>query len=104
MRVPPPLLSPWIPVSRQLLLAALPAMIIVAIVASTIWGDSGLLMRHSLQTELNRAHEETAQLQQANQRIRRELSLLDGDPRAVERLAAEELAWGAEGAVIYRFD
>jgi cell division protein FtsB len=94
----------WSPLARKLLLAALPAMVILGIVASTIWGDNGLVMRLKLQQELQRAHDDLAGIQLENQQLRRDLELLDRDPRAVERLAAEELAWGAPDAVIYRFE
>ena len=93
----------WSPLARRMLLAALPTMIIAGLVVSTIWGDNGLIQRHRLQAELGDAREHLADLQRDNQQLLRDIRMVDEEPRAAERVVAEELSWGAPGTVLYRF-
>lgn len=89
---------------HRLVLALLPASIVSFVGVSVIWGDSGLLARHRLADELQRANGELAALDRENQRLIRELQLMEQDPLVLERLVAEELGWGRSDAVIVRFD
>lgn len=89
---------------HRVLLAVIPALLIGAVVVSAIWGDNGLLARYQLQVELESNQAELAALDRENQRLLRELSLIERDPVVVERILADELHWGREGAVLYRFD
>lgn len=89
---------------QRALLALLPAMIIAGLAASAVWGESGLLARHQLETRLDRANDELATLERENQRLLRDLRLMDQDPVVLERMVAEELGWGREGATLFRFD
>ena len=82
----------------------LPTLIIATVVASTIWGEFGLLPRYELQVQLGRANDRVAAVERENQRLLREVTLMERDPAVLERVVAEELSWGTEGAVIYRFD
>jgi cell division protein FtsB len=94
---------PPTPTVHRVLLAVLPALVLVVIGASAIWGESGLLARNKLQQRLEDANEELAALERENQRLVRELQVLERDPLALERVIAEELEWAEEGTVIYRF-
>lgn len=85
------------------LLVLLPAVLMVSVGVSTIWGESGLLARHQLERELVEANAELAAIERENQRLIRELRLMDEDPAVLERLVAEELGWGRADATIIRF-
>ena len=78
-------------------------MVFASIVAAAIWSHNGLLTRHALKQELHTANADLASVERENQRLLRELKLMEQDPIVLERMVAEELAWGREGAVIYRF-
>lgn len=91
------------PAWPRVLLALLPAIVMASVGASTIWGESGLLARRQLERELVEANAELAAIERDNQRLLRELRLMDEDPVVLERMVAEELGWGAEGATIIRF-
>lgn len=86
-----------------MLLAVLPAFVIGAVVLSAIWGDNGLIRRLELRAELEQANTDLVQTQRDNQRLLRELHLLEDDPVAIERVVAEELEWAKDGTRIYVF-
>ena len=92
------------PVFQRLALAVLPAMIIGSIALFAIWGDNGLFARHRLAADMRSANAELASLERENQALVRDLHIADQDPVVLERMVAEELGWGREGSVIYRFE
>jgi len=92
------------PVFQRLALALLPAMIIASIALFAVWGDNGLFARHRLKSDMRAANSELADLERSNQSLLRELHVADQDPVVLERMVAEELGWGREGSVIYRFE
>lgn len=75
----------------------------VSVGVSTIWGESGVFVRRELARELLQANTELAAVERENQRLIRELRLMDEDPAVLERVVAEELGWGRDDAVIIRF-
>jgi cell division protein FtsB len=81
-----------------------PAAVLVAVGVSAVWGESGVLERHLLMDRLAEANAELAAVERENQRLYRELVLLEQDPRVVERLVADELGWARTGTTVYRFD
>lgn len=85
------------------MLAILPALVLAGIGVSAIWGETGLLVRHDLRQRLDSAKGDLAGLERDNQRLIRELSLLERDPIVMEREIAEELGWAREGTTLYRF-
>jgi hypothetical protein len=85
-------------------LAILPALVIGSVAVSAIWGDNGLGTRHKLKAELAEANHQLADLERDNQQRLRDLRLMDEDPLVLERLVADELAWGQLGVVLYRFN
>ena len=89
---------------QRVLLALLPAMILASIAASAVWGESGLLARHVLRGRLDRAGGDLTALDRENQRLLRDLSVMEEDPVVLERIIAEELGWAREGTTLYRFD
>lgn len=91
----------WVP---RLVLTLVPAMILAGIAASTVWGHNGLIARAELQANVDKAGTKLAGVQRENQRLLRELTLMNEDPVVLERMVAEELMLGRPGATIYRFD
>ncbi len=89
---------------QRVLLSMLPALVIMAVAVSAVWGDNGLLARLGLQVELGTANSELAAMGRHNERLLRELHSMELDPVVRERMVAEELGWGREDARIYRFD
>jgi cell division protein FtsB len=92
------------PVFQRFALAVLPAMAIGSIALFAVWGDNGLFARHRLAAEMRTANMELATLERRNQALVRELQVADQDPIVLERMVAEELGWGRQGSVIFRFD
>ena len=92
------------PLLHRVVLSLLPAMVLVGMAVSAIWGDSGLLARAHLRARLTAANDGVAELDRDNQRILHILSSMDRDPLVVERMVAEELGWAREGSTVYRFD
>jgi cell division protein FtsB len=88
----------------RLLLTLIPAVIIVSVALSAVWGNNGLVTRAKLRGELDHAAARLATVDRENQRLLRELQLMEQDPQVLERVVAEELSWGRQGATIYRFD
>ena len=92
------------PAIRRLLLTGLPALLVMSVVVTTIWGEHGLLRRMHLERELRGANDTLASIERENQRLLRELSTMSDDPVVLERVAADELQWATPGTVLYRFD
>ncbi|MEZ4236563.1 MAG: septum formation initiator family protein [Myxococcota bacterium] len=91
------------PTVQRVLLALLPAALLAAIGASAIWGDSGVIARYELSQRLESAQAELAGVERDNQRLYRDLELLERDRTAVERAIGEGLGWAPEGTTVYRF-
>jgi cell division protein FtsB len=89
---------------RSSLLIGIPVALILVVAASVLLGGDGVVKRYRLRTDLDLAQAELAEIQRENQRMQRELRLMDEDPRMIERRAAEVLSWGAPGATLYRFE
>ena len=90
-------------VLRSTLLVGIPTMLILLVAASVLLGGDGVLKRYRLETDLLAAQSELADIQRENQRMQREIRLMDDDPRMIERRAAEVLSWGSADATLYRF-
>ena len=90
--------------ARRLFLTLIPAMIVASVALSAIWGVNGLVVRTHLQSDLRDATSRLATIDRENQRLLRELELMDEDPVVLERMVAEELGWGRNDATIYRFE
>lgn len=88
----------------RLILTVIPAMLIAGIAASTVWGHNGILARRQLERDVDRAGDHLATVERDNQRLLRDLTLMDSDPVVLERTVAEELMMARDGATIYQFD
>jgi cell division protein FtsB len=84
--------------------AAVPALALVIVATSAVWGANGLLEWQRLESVRVDASVDLATLERHNQRLLREMRLMDSDPVVLERLVAEELGWGREGTTLVRFD
>jgi len=90
--------------AQRLLITALPAVLLVAIAATTIWGDDGLTARDRLQADLAHKNADLAAMERDNQVLVRQLMLMDRDPVVLERVVADELEWARTDATLYRFE
>jgi cell division protein FtsB len=88
---------------HRVLLSLLPALILVLVAVGAVWGDNGVVARHSLQLDLEREKGALARIDRENARLLRELDLQGGDRVLVERAVAEEIGWASPGTTIYRF-
>jgi cell division protein FtsB len=89
---------------HRVLLSLFPALILALVAVAAVWGDNGVLARHSLQLDLEREKGDLAKIDRDNARLLRELDIEGGDRVLVERAVAEEIGWASEGTTIYRFD
>jgi cell division protein FtsB len=89
---------------HRILLAVLPASLLVSLVVYTVWGDNGLMRRAELHQELRQANQRLITVERENTLLLRDLRVLEEDPIAVERAVAEDLGWGKPGATLYRFE
>ena len=87
--------------STQLLAAA--AMLALVLAALSANDAHGLRLQHKLQAEIRQRQDKSRELADENVRLRREISALTGDPRAVERAAREELGLVKDGEVVFTF-
>jgi len=94
--VNPPLLS-------TVVFRIIPAGILAAFTAAAIWGRDGLEARDQLRGRFDAAQAELARLDVENQRLLRELRVLDRSPEARERMVADELQLARPGTTIVRF-
>lgn len=88
---------------QRAILSLLPAVLLLSFAASAVWGDSGLLARERLAERLVASNAELARIERENQRLLRDLRLMDRDPAVLERLIADEIGWSTEGTLIVRF-
>lgn len=89
---------------RNLLLNLIPSLLLLGLVALTIWGNQGLLEWYHLRREVAAEQAVVAGLQRDNALLMRRVQVIDADPVQLERLVAEELGRTAEGGVIYQFE
>ncbi|NCG19701.1 MAG: hypothetical protein GWP91_11900 [Rhodobacterales bacterium] len=89
---------------HRIVLAIVPALVLAGILVAAVFGDNGMNVRWRLGQDLRVQNEALASVERDNQRLLRELNLADRDPVILERMVAEELGWGQEGATLYRFE
>ncbi|TNE87387.1 MAG: hypothetical protein EP330_18130 [Deltaproteobacteria bacterium] len=90
--------------AQRVLFAVAPALLISALLVTLLWGEEGLSTRADLREELTEAKADLADVERNNQRLLRELKLMEEDPVVLERMVAEELRWAADGSKLYQFD
>lgn len=90
--------------ARRILLTLVPAGVVVALIHATILGDNGLVRRHRMQVDLERAQRKLAVVQEENARLEREVRQLQTDETTIRRAIGEELRLVPDGSVLYRFE
>lgn len=90
--------------ARRILLTLVPAGVVVALIHATILGDNGLVRRHRMQVDLERAQRKLAAVQEENARLEREVRQLQTDETTIRRAIGEELRLVPDGSVLYRFE
>ena len=88
---------------QRVVMAVLPAILILGIGLSSVFGEAGAVRRQAVRANLVQANDDLASLERDNQRMLLDLSALRRDPVAVERAIADEISYARDGAVIYRF-
>jgi len=91
------------PLLTTVVFRILPASILVALTAAAIWGRDGLETRDLLRDRFDASQAELARLDRENQRLLRDLRVLDRSPEARERMVADELQLARPGTTIIRF-
>ncbi len=90
--------------AKRLLLTLVPAALVLGLVHATIMGNNGLVRRHHMQQDLERAHRKLTAIEAENILLDREVSQLRSDEDTLRRAVAEELLLVPPGSVVYRFD
>jgi len=66
-----------------------------------IFGANGMMVYTHKRAEYRQLEKETDQLDQENQRLTKEVEDLKTDPKAIERVAREQLHYTKKGEIIY---
>lgn len=86
---------------RRRWLVALGCLLFLLFCLHQILGDNGYLALRARQREVRQLENEVRRLAEENQRLDREVNRLRNDPRAIERVAREEMKLVRPGEVIY---
>lgn len=73
----------------------------IALVVGSFLGDGGMLALWKSQARAEQARLELEELRAENARLVEEIRALRSDPRAIERIAREELGLAAPGEVVF---
>jgi cell division protein FtsB len=74
---------------------------LIALVVGSLFGDRGMLHLMSQRERAERLQAEIQELRAENARIAAEIEALRRDPRAIERLAREELGLARPGETVF---
>ncbi len=92
------LATPWL--TLGLILSSL---LLLAMMALTVWGDRGLLAMWRTQRELERLVREIEIVEQKNATVSREVQRLRSDLGYIEKIAREELGLVRPGEIVFEF-
>lgn len=92
------LATPWL--TLVLLLSSL---LLLAMMALTVWGDRGLLAMWRTQRERDRLVREIEIVEQKNATLSREVQRLHSDLAYIEKIAREELGLVRPGELVFEF-
>jgi len=73
----------------------------LALLVHEVFGPNGLLAMRRQQRELETLQQKIQQLQQENEELERQIKALRSDPKAIERLAREQMHMARPGELIY---
>jgi cell division protein FtsB len=75
--------------------------LLIALLVGSLFGDRGLLQLASQRERAEVMAREIQEMRDENQRLAREIDALRADPRAIERLAREELGLARPGEKVF---
>ena len=75
----------------------------LSFIASTLFGDSGILVNMRVKQEYEKLNDERERLRAENMRLREEINALKSNPRKIEAISREEYGFGRPGEIIYYF-
>jgi len=73
----------------------------LALVVHEVFGQNGILALRQQRKELEVLQLKIQQLQQENEQLERQIKALRSDPKAIERLAREQMRMARPGEIIY---
>ncbi|CAM2005977.1 FtsB family cell division protein [Acanthopleuribacter pedis] len=88
---------------RRRIIVVLSLLLFLSFVASTLFGDSGLLMNMQVKNEHQRLAEERGRLVSENHRLQREIQALKNNPRKIEAVSRAEYGFARPGEVVFYF-
>jgi cell division protein FtsB len=86
---------------RRKALTLASVLVLVALVLGSLFGERGMLHLLSQRQKTDALARELDALRAENARLATEIAALKSDPRAIERLAREELGLAAEGESVF---
>lgn len=89
--------------TRRRLATLLVVMVLLSLVAGTLFGDSGILVGMQVNREYERLLEERDRLMEDNARLKEEIRALRSGSRRIEEIGRTEFGFGRPGEVIYYF-
>jgi cell division protein FtsB len=94
----------WLEVARERWVAIALFAVGLALLASAITGDRGMVRISSLRHELESVNDRNFQLLQGINRLRTQLHRIRTDDQAVERLARDRLGFVRDGETLYQLE
>jgi cell division protein FtsB len=76
-------------------------LVCLALVVHEVFGQNGILALRHQRKELEAQQLKIQQLQQENEQLERQIKALRSDPKAIERLAREQMRMARPGEIIY---
>ena len=73
----------------------------VALLVHELFGQHGFLAMRRQQREVRMLQEQLQQLQQKNMELEKQINALRSDPKAIERVAREQMRMARPGEIIY---
>jgi cell division protein FtsB len=83
-------------------LAAILALSLLAIFVHDLFGEHGFLAMRRMQKELEKLDAEIHGLNDENQKLADQVQALKSDPKAIERIAREEMGLARPGELIFK--
>lgn len=85
---------------RRATLLAL-ALVVLTLIVHEIFGENGYLAMRRKQQEFESLQLQIEKLKQENQRLEQQIKSLRSDPKAIEKLAREQMKMARPGELIY---
>lgn len=76
-------------------------LVCIALLVHEIFGEHGFLALRKEQSEVETLRQQIQQLQQENEQLDKQIKSLKSDPKAIERLAREQMHLARPGEIIY---